>query len=131
MDKLIKDNEIIYNILDTIPKHIVDKIVLCNVTEDDIKEIVYNEMFKYIDEHPEKHCECEEISRGPKLTIETIVKHLEKPWNWIGVSNNSKLTIEFLEKHSNKGWKWDTISQNMFSQRFTELVMERLFYIQK
>jgi hypothetical protein len=65
-------------------------------------------------------------STNPKLTME----FLEKPWDCDEISGHPNLTMEFVEKHSDKQWNWNAISKNMFAHRFTDLVAERLFYLQ-
>tara|TARA_B100000575_G_scaffold294519_2_gene311040 strand:- start:3858 stop:4904 length:1047 start_codon:yes stop_codon:yes gene_type:complete len=64
------------------------------------------------------------ISRHPKLTIEFIERHIDKPWNWgeKGLSKHKCITVDFLIKYSNKKWNWITLTHNKSIPKKLELL---------
>ncbi len=115
--KIMEQKDFIKECLDKseLPFFVKDEVVRLSWVEDEINEIVVEEMFKYIDQHPEKPWDWDWISRNPNLTMKFVEDHQDKPWDWVGISWNPNLTMKFVEDHPNNPWNWDGISRYMFT----------------
>ncbi len=47
-----------------------------------------------------------------EVSLETIEKFIDKPWNWAILSLNKNLTLSFVEKHLDKPWNFENLSYN-------------------
>ena len=50
------------------------------------------------------------LSSNPNLTIEYVMKHLDKPWNWFHLSWNESISIHDVLLNSSLPWDWRWIS---------------------
>ena len=57
---------------------------------------------EFIEKHPEKPWDWEDISCNDNITMEMIEKHPEKPWDWEAISCNQNITMEIIEGNPDK-----------------------------
>ena len=69
---------------------------------------------KFIDDHPEIYWYWYDITDNPNLTLDFVIKYIDKPWNWDkkGLSCKRIINNDFLINYSNKCWNWYTLSEN-------------------
>jgi hypothetical protein len=54
------------------------------------------------------------ISWNPNITLNDILEHPDKGWDWFWISQNPNITLKDILKYPDKGWHWEWISQNKF-----------------
>ena len=52
------------------------------------------------------------------ITLNSIEKHIDKPWDWNELSQRDDLTEEFLDRHISAPWKWNVLPVQNFSEEF-------------
>ena len=52
------------------------------------------------------------ISQSKALTIDLVIRFIDKPWNWDYISKNSAITMHDIEKNINLPWKWEKTLEN-------------------
>ena len=111
---MLKQKEDLRKLLNLIeiPFFVKDEIIRLTWSKEEIDDYVCEEMFKYIEEHPEKQWNWHYMSYNPNLTIKYMEEHPEKPWNWEGISQNPNITMKYVEDHPEKEWNWGYISRN-------------------
>jgi hypothetical protein len=52
------------------------------------------------------------LSANPNVTLDMIIKNINKPWNYRMLSKNPNINWEFISNNLDKKWNWELISDN-------------------
>lgn len=106
--------EIFEKYLNDFPWNFEALIITCNITEELIDKYFSKIQFlKVKDKHLNDEFLWEYICHNDSLTEELIEKYYNKgkPIDWEIISNNPNISIDFILKHIDKSWNWCAISE--------------------
>ena len=52
------------------------------------------------------------ISMLSHITWNTIIKNLDKSWDWPNISKNPNITFEIIKNNPNYPWNWNCVTRN-------------------
>ena len=99
----------------------------------DIEDLYYDHTDKMIDILPNYCISWRRASH--EASLDTIIKHPNKPWNYSELSLNPRVTIEYIRQNKDQCWVWDTLTnkfnvEELISNRDLPWVWKNLFYRQ-
>ena len=62
--------------------------------------------------HPDKPWNWKFLSGNPRVTMDHVLAHPDKPWNWNFLSGNPSVTMDHVLAHPDKPWEWYYLSEN-------------------
>jgi hypothetical protein len=71
-----------------------------------------NDLWKLIQEFPDKPWYWGYISCNECITWEIIRDNPDKPWDWWGISRNPNITWEIIQSNPKCNWDWFDICKN-------------------
>lgn len=66
------------------------------------------------------------LSLNENITWQTIIQHMDKPWNWSGVSLNPNIDWEIVEKNNNIEWDYELLSMNTMDRAREKFIRKEL-----